>query len=62
VAWALDELEQKRGTAGCVSETESRAVAIFDRDPETEALTQKPGTAGCMAAGRHREPVIAQPA
>jgi DNA-binding beta-propeller fold protein YncE len=81
VAWALGELSQKPGAAGCVSETgnggacgdgtaldgardvaaspdgehvyvasgASGAVAIFDRDPTTGALTQKPGTAGCIS-------------
>jgi DNA-binding beta-propeller fold protein YncE len=80
-AWALGELEQKPGTAGCVSETgtggacqdgtalddafavaaspdgenvyvassESDAVAVFDRDRATGTLTQKPGTAGCVS-------------
>lgn len=80
-AWALGELEQKQGAAGCVSETgtggscqdgialdgadglavspdgrnvyvasiESAAVAVFDRDPDTGALTQKPGIAGCIS-------------
>src|SRR5207248_1019349 len=27
----------------------SDAVAVFDRDPATGALTQKPGTAGCIS-------------
>ena len=81
VAWALGELSQKPGTAGCVSETgtggacqngkaledalgvaaspdgksvyvasfASDAVAVFDRDPGTGALSQKPGTAGCVS-------------
>src|SRR5947208_3007499 len=95
-AWAIGELSQKPGTAGCVSENgsgglcqngkalenalhiaasrdgtalhaaiggstsrdrtsvyltsaESDAVAVFDRDPTTGALTQKPGTAGCIS-------------
>jgi DNA-binding beta-propeller fold protein YncE len=78
-AWALGELSQKPGAAGCLSETgadgcqgarsingandvvispdgrnvyvasfSSDAVAIFDRDPATGALTQRPG-AGCIA-------------
>ena len=81
VAWALGELSQKPGTAGCVSENgtgglcqngkalenatgvatspdgrnvyvasvSSDAVAVFDREPATGALTQKPGTAGCLS-------------
>jgi DNA-binding beta-propeller fold protein YncE len=81
VAWALGELSQKLGTAGCISEDGSGglcqngkalqnafgvatspdgksayvasaisgAVAIFDRDRATGALTQKPGTAGCVS-------------
>jgi DNA-binding beta-propeller fold protein YncE len=81
VAWALGELSQKAGTAGCVSETgtggacrdgkaleqalrvavspdgrnlyvasaQSDAVAVFDRDPATGALTQKAGSAGCVS-------------
>ena len=81
VAWALGELSQKPGTAGCMSEdgsgglcqngkalqnafgvaaspdgksayvasAVSDAVAVFDRDPATGALTQKPGTAGCIS-------------
>jgi hypothetical protein len=81
VAWALGELEQKPGTAACVSETGSGggcrdgtgldlafgvatspdgesvdvssagsgAVAVFDRDPATGALSQKPGSAGCFS-------------
>jgi DNA-binding beta-propeller fold protein YncE len=81
VAWALGELTQKSGTAGCISETGtggacldgtaldapqvvvtspdgrnvyaatalSEAIAIFDRDPTTGALTQKAGTAGCIS-------------
>ncbi len=81
VAWALGELSQKPGTAGCVSETgtggacqngralqaafgvvaspdgkslyvassSSDAVAVFDRDPVSGALTQKGGTAACVS-------------
>ena len=81
VAWALGELSQKPGTAGCVSETgtggacqdgkaletvaataaspdgknlyvasfDADAVAVFDRDPATGALSQRPGTAGCVS-------------
>jgi DNA-binding beta-propeller fold protein YncE len=81
LAWALGELTQKSGTAGCISQdgTEgacatgkalkeptdlamspdgrsvyvtswgSDAVAIFDRDLATGALAQKPDTAGCIS-------------
>jgi 6-phosphogluconolactonase (cycloisomerase 2 family) len=28
----------------------SAAIAVFDRDPQTGAITQKPGAAGCIAA------------
>jgi DNA-binding beta-propeller fold protein YncE len=79
-AWALGELSQKPGSAGCfggppadgcapgralkeasdvavspdgrnvyVAARGDSAVAIFDRDPSTGALTQKPGVAGCVA-------------
>ncbi|MCB0828727.1 MAG: hypothetical protein KDB62_07970, partial [Solirubrobacterales bacterium] len=78
---AVGTLDQKSGTAGCVSETGSAgacadgtalgeaysvavspdggsvyvasavsdAVAVFDRNPTTGALSQKPGTAGCVS-------------
>jgi DNA-binding beta-propeller fold protein YncE len=32
-----------------VTSSMSDAVAVFDRDPTTGALTQKPGTAGCIS-------------
>lgn len=34
-----------------VASPESNAIAIFDRDPRTGALSQKPGTAGCISVG-----------
>jgi DNA-binding beta-propeller fold protein YncE len=34
-----------------VASDESNALAIFDRDPATGALTQKPGKAGCISRG-----------
>jgi DNA-binding beta-propeller fold protein YncE len=39
------------GTSVYVAARSSAAVAIFDRDPATGALTQKPGEAGCAAFG-----------
>ncbi len=37
------------GTSAYVASVISDAVAIFDRNPTTGALTQKPGTAGCIS-------------
>jgi DNA-binding beta-propeller fold protein YncE len=37
------------GRSVYVASISSTAVAVFDRDPATGALTQKPGTAGCIS-------------
>ncbi len=37
------------GKSVYVTSTKPSALAIFDRDPATGALTQKPGTAGCIS-------------
>jgi len=37
------------GTSAYVASFNSDAVAVFDRDAATGALTQKPGTAGCIS-------------
>jgi DNA-binding beta-propeller fold protein YncE len=39
------------GKSVYVTSDPSDAVAIFDRDTGTGALSQKPGTAGCISAG-----------
>src|SRR5262249_31484904 len=38
------------GESAYAASADDAAVAIFDRDPRTGALTQKPGTAGCISA------------
>ena len=38
------------GTAVYVASQDSRALVVFDRDPQTGALHQKPGKAGCISA------------
>lgn len=45
----LDVVVTPDGKSVYVAAALSDAVAVFDRDPGTGALTQKPGTAGCVS-------------